>query len=50
MFRKLVLMARGDRLPDMYWEKKNGDLASGDDISVLTVSLKDALSIINREN
>ena len=44
-FRTLVLCSRGDRVPDMYWEKKNGELASGDDISVLTVSLKEALAI-----
>ena len=34
----------------MYWEKKNGDLASGDDISVLAVSLKDVFSMINSNN
>jgi len=44
-FRKLVLIARGERVPDMYWEKKNGELASGDDISVITVSLKEAFCL-----
>ena len=44
--KRLVLCARGERVPDMYWEKKNGDLASGDDITVLTISLKEMLAII----
>jgi len=45
--RKLVLASRGDRLPDTYWEKKNGDFASGDDISVLVISLKEIMSLTN---
>ena len=46
-FRKLVLASRGERVPDMYWEKKNGDYASGDDISVITVSLKEVFCLLS---
>ena len=33
--------ARGTQSPDGYWEKKNGDLASGDDITCLVLPIKD---------
>ena len=45
--RKLVLVSRGERVPDMYWEKKNGEYASGDDISVIAVSLKEVFYLLN---
>ena len=38
--RKLVTTARGERMPEMYWEMKNKKLASGDDITAFTVILK----------
>ena len=45
--RKLILVSRGERVPDMYWEKKNGEYASGDDISVIAVSLKEVFHLLN---
>ena len=39
LVRNLVITARGYQTPDGYWEKKNGDLASGDDISCLAVPI-----------
>ena len=39
LVRNLVIAARGHQTPDGYWEKKNGDLASGDDISCLAVPI-----------
>ena len=38
--KKLVATARGDRVPEMYWELKNKKLASGDDISAIVVGLQ----------
>ncbi len=35
----LIVIFRGDKVPDLYWEKKNGELASGDDITVLVANL-----------
>ena len=37
----LVMEARGHQVPDGFWEKKNGDLASGDDITCITVAISD---------
>eukprot|EP00095_Tigriopus_kingsejongensis_P001652 maker-scaffold801_size95070-snap-gene-0.20 protein:Tk01652 transcript:maker-scaffold801_size95070-snap-gene-0.20-mRNA-1 annotation:"hypothetical protein DAPPUDRAFT_323991" len=37
--RHLVTSARGHKMTDMYWEMANGELASGDDITALVVSL-----------
>ena len=39
---ELVRTARGTRVPDGCWEMATGDLSSGDDISVLVVSLAKA--------
>ena len=33
--------ARGTQSPDGYWEKKNGDLASGDDITCFVLPITD---------
>ena len=41
------MVSRGERVPDMYWAKKNGDYASGDDISVITVSLKEVFCLLS---
>ena len=48
-YRKLVLLSRGEKIPDRDWEKKRGEIASGDDISVITVSLKEAFCLINNK-
>ncbi|CAB4056074.1 MSI [Lepeophtheirus salmonis] len=39
MAKELVHCARGDKMPELYWEMSNGELSSGDDISVFVVSL-----------
>jgi len=41
MAKGLVMEARGHQVPDGFWEKKNGDLASGDDITCITVAISD---------
>lgn len=43
----LTLEARGEKTTDGYWEKKNGDLASGDDISCLAIPISKVASFIN---
>jgi hypothetical protein len=38
---------RGDKVPDMYWEKSNGELASGDDITVILVDMNKIKAFIS---
>ena len=38
---------RGEKVPDMYWEKRNGELASGDDISVFVVDVSKIRSFLS---
>ena len=44
--RELAKLARGERMPELYWEMSaaefGGRLASGDDITVLVAPLKKA--------
>ncbi len=40
--RFLVTRARGERIPDSYWEMHDGRLASGDDITAIVVNLQKA--------
>ena len=44
--KNLVLEARGERSQD-YWVKSNGDLASGDDITCITIGIKEVFSLLN---
>ena len=41
------VLSRGVKVPDMYWEKKNGELASGDDISVVVADISKVMSFIS---
>ena len=40
--RVLVETARGQRMPELYWEMPNGKLASGDDITVFAIPVRKA--------
>ena len=44
--QNLVLEARGELCQD-YWAKSNGDLASGDDITCITIGIKEVFSLLN---
>ena len=44
--KNLVLEARGERSQD-YWGKSNGDLASGDDITCITIGIKEVFRLLN---
>ena len=44
--KNLVLEARGELCQD-YWAKSNGDLASGDDITCITIGIKEVFSLLN---
>ena len=45
--KNLVSEARGQRVEsECYWEKSNGDLASGDDISCITMNIKDVSDML----
>ncbi len=47
--RELVLGARGNLVPqEMYWEKKDGDLASGDDITAIVIKLDNVKKTLKR--
>ena len=45
---KICLAARGSKLSGAYWEKEDGDLASGDDISVCVINLAKIQSILKK--
>jgi serine/threonine protein phosphatase PrpC len=43
----LILEARGTQVPDGYWEKKSGDMASGDDITCIAVDIGSVKQFLN---
>ena len=45
---KIAKAARGDKCQGSYWEKEDGDLASGDDITVCVITLSKIQAALKR--
>ena len=46
--KNLVFQARGQKvLPDGFWEKENNDLASGDDITCITIDIDNVNALLH---